>query len=357
VNAGATKMRPWIRWTIGLIWLGTAIVVGVLFWVKSPATATVTVHVSEISFQMDPGRLFDEANQQHFAITGRSNIAISMIPQNSKQTNSVETLSVLGSDATSLCNFYNVRISPLTIAGKGEVTLLYSRFADPKSFSIRTSQPVNGTIAALQGNNLKSAFNCSQVTPAGSSPTSDLIQGQLSPQFASSYRTGADAQFSFREADETIPEENQIRVTGDILVAHVEHLSENLDPTTNSDNSSLLDEKSSMLPSLPGKKNEVVFDGLPSKKSVSINSSDLLLIKPEQDFYIRRLQVEKGIDLEFHGTAKQILLGAGAKDLKNCMPSMFEMLDSKKRGFTVIPSIVAFIVGFLEAIGVLPKKK
>jgi hypothetical protein len=39
------------------------------------------------------------------------------------------------------------------------------------------------------------------------------------------------------------------------------------------------------------------------------------------------------------------------------MPTLFETLDNRRRLFTVIPGIVAFVLGLMEALGLLPKKR
>jgi hypothetical protein len=328
-------LRPWITWTIASVWVGTAIAVGALSLIHKSTTATLTVHVREVRFPTDPGTIFDPIDQHQFTIAGMAEADIST----GGSAGSGATLDVKLTDGTSACNFYNVRTGPLKLLAESEIVLLWPKRADVNSFSIRSSGAISGTVIPMSDGGTDSVFQCSDVE--GGAGSVKMLKGSLSTAFDSSFLTKGHALLNYHSMTNTLPGEQQVRVSGNMNVFHADFAASK-------------EEKATLLEPLPDQFNQVVFDEFSRKVPLSVN--DLVIVKPGADFYIRKLVIERGIQIEGHGTVNDILVGAGSQNYKSVMPSLFETLDRQKRLFTVVPSIVAFIAGVLEAVGLLPKK-
>jgi hypothetical protein len=156
------------------------------------------------------------------------------------------------------------------------------------------------------------------------------------------FGTHGDAQLSYRVRSNEIPGESQVHVSGPLSIAHT-------DPADPGQEKGVI-----LNPISSDSKNQIVFDDI--SRTVLLNPNDLVLIQPGADLYIRRFIVDHGIQLDIHGTVRDIRVGAGSKNLRSCMPSIFDTLDNKKRIYGAIPGIVAFILGLFEAVGLLPRK-
>jgi hypothetical protein len=280
--------------------------------------------------------MLDATDQHQFTIAGASQVSISTITSMHSVT-SVNLTLPLG---TSACNFYDIRTSPLRLLVQSDITLLWPKHAGLNSFSIRSSGALSGTITAIDNKESHSSYQCSDDDNGGAPP--GTLQGPLSDAFDSSFLTKSEAQLNYHSMTNTLPGENQVRVSGEVHIYHVDFTASN-------------EEKATLLEALPNEENKIVFDDF--SRSVPLNINDLVVIRPATDFYIRKVVIDRGIQVECHGTVKDILVGAGSRNYKSCMPSLFDTLDRQKRLFTVIPSIVAFILGLLEAVGLLPKKR
>jgi len=327
-------VRLWIKWTVAAVWLLTAIAVFILSLVHAPTTATVTLHVREIHFRTDPWTMLDAADQIQFTISGPARLRIAIAPAAS----SARDLNLDAKTGAASCSFYSVRTGPLRLVKDTDLTILWPNNADADSFAIRVLEPVSGNIVARHQSEDRAAFACTGVSDTKAN--SDVIQGNLSDSFDSSFSTTGRAQLTFHEAS-TGSLGGNVRVTGTIRVGHI-------DPTESGE------ETAALLDPLAGQANEIVFDRF--SRPLTVNTGDILDIVPGKDFYLRRIQVSHGIELEFHGTVKEVHVGAGAENNENWMPSLFDLLDTKKRLFAVVPSIAAFIFGLLESLGMLPKK-
>jgi hypothetical protein len=334
------KVRPWVRWVTALVWLLTAATVLVLSLMHLPATATVTVLVREVSFVTDSSSLFDSADQDRFSISGPFDITLSGPPAVNSNGHAVSSVEVHGPSTAASCAFYNVRTSPLRLLGDTGILLLWPKNADPNSLIIRLRGRAAGDLSPNGSASAASSYSCSGVEQTAT--TLGEMNGVLSDEFGTTFGTSGDAQLSFRRKSSQIVSDSQIRVSGPLQIAHI-------DPAhPGQEKGSLLD------PYSKKSRNQVTFDD--SSRNVEFNSKDLIVIDPGSDFYIRSLSADHGIQLELHGTVRNILTGAGSKDYKSCMPSVFDTLDSKKRIYGAIPGAVTFILTLLETLGLLPRK-
>jgi hypothetical protein len=329
-------IRPWVRWTVALVWIATAVAVAILVFTHTSATATAIVHVREIKLKTDPGTFLDPMDQDRFTVSGSSELNISSVASHG----AMGTINAHTHFASSSCTFYHVRTSPLKLATETDMTLMWPQRADPNSFSIRLSAPVSGTLAPLTRNALAASFGCTDIEPRAIA--NSFLDGTLSNRFDTSFITNNISQLSFKKALNAQVHQTQLRVAGPIAIVDV-------NPGQTPEETSVL------LPPIADKKNVIIFDD--ASKTIQLNVTDLVLIKPGTDFYIHSLDVDNGLQIEFHGTAKDVLIGAGPNNYKSRMPSLFDKLDNSKRFFAVIPGSVAFILGLLEAIGLLPKRR
>jgi hypothetical protein len=113
-------------------------------------------------------------------------------------------------------------------------------------------------------------------------------------------------------------------------------------------------EKTVLLAPMSGQSNEILFERL--SRTVRVDESDLLLIRPGPYFYIRRFSVDNGIRLSLHGSVHDVSMGAGPDDMRTVMPTLFDQLDNKSRVFAVVPAIVVVLLGILEKLGILRRE-
>lgn len=332
-NAKTTRL--WIKWTVAAVWLLTAIAAITLSLIHTPTTATVTLHVREIHFRTDPWTILDAADQIQFTVSGPARLRIASVPA----PGSVRELDLNAATGAASCSFYSVRTGPLRLVKDTDIAILWPNNADADSFAIRVLDPVSGNIFAKHQGQNRASFVCTGVSDAIN--PSDTIQGDLSDNFDSSFSTTGYAQLVYHELS-TGSLGGNVRVTGKIRVGHI-------DPTGTGE------ETAALLEPLAGQANQIVFDRF--SRPLTVNTGDILEIVPDSDFYLRKIRVNQGIELEFHGTVKEIHVGAGAEQNENWMPSLFDLLDTKKRVFAVVPSIAAFVLGLLESLGMLPKKR
>lgn len=112
-------------------------------------------------------------------------------------------------------------------------------------------------------------------------------------------------------------------------------------------------EKTVLVSPPAGQKNAITFDAL--DRTLDIPDADLLLIRPQSNFYLKRIDAKDSIEANFNGNVQDIQLGAGPSDLKSVMPSLFDHLSAQKKIYGVVPGIVALILGILEKMKLLPR--
>lgn len=299
-------VRRWVRWTIITVWLVTAVAVAILCQTHTSAIATVTMHVREIHFRTDPWGMLDAADQKQFTIAGPARLSIAAAATGDARSGAgrPKEVAVDAPTAASSCSFYLVRTGPLSLAKDSGIALPWPKNADADSFSIRIQEPVSGSINTRHSGDNTSSFLCSGIYVSGNA--SDTIEGDLSESSNSSFATRGDAQLSYHEVSSGSLEGN-VRVTGEIRVGHV-------DPADAGE------ETSALVEALPGEKNEIVFDDF--SPPIALNTSDLIEIVPGRDLYLRRLKVKNGIETEFHGTVRELRVGAGTRNFRSRMPSL-----------------------------------
>jgi len=334
-------MRLWVKWTIALVWAATAMAVVVLDRTHISATATVTVHVREVSFTTDSPTMFDATNQDRLSVSGPADMTLSVIPDEKSHGTYTKSIVVHAPSTASSCTFYNVRTGPLSLPQQTGIVLLWPKNADPHSYSVRLRGQVAGDIYEAGSDSAPSSYLCTTVDSSASLSSGNL-GGRLSNAFATTFGTHGDAQLSYRVRSNEIPGESQVHVSGPLSIAHT-------DPADPGQEKGVI-----LNPISSDSKNQIVFDDI--SRTVLLNPNDLVLIQPGADLYIRRFIVDHGIQLDIHGTVRDIRVGAGSKNLRSCMPSIFDTLDNKKRIYGAIPGIVAFILGLFEAVGLLPRK-
>lgn len=344
------QLRPWVKWTIAAVWVCTVIAVLVLSHIYPPALADVSLRVREISFTTNSQTIFSPANQDQFVVSGVSSINLpatsvepDAIPQHRIENNELE----LQGDASASCTFYNVRTSSIQLLGNSVLTLLWRKNVGESSFAMRSHGPLRGKVTAQPSERNKSGFVCTRIR--GNDGHTGTVEGEFVHQDSIDFVTANDVQLDYRSTDDSDLVDTQVAILNDIRFSHLE-----VKQTQDERPELLPGEKTVLLPALNGQSNDVVFEVV--NKNIKVNEADLLIIRPDKDFYIRKFSVSHGIQLSLHGTVRDVSVGAGPKDLKSQMPSLFEELDTQKRLFTVIPGIVALLLGILEALEVLPRK-
>ncbi len=329
------RLRPWIKWTVVLVWTGTALCVFIFTRIHVPQVATVKVHARELRFRTGAWDILSAADQEQLTVSGPARFGISTIPLGKPaEEHAAYNTVVQTTSAASSCTFYNVRTSPIKLQTETTVILLWPKNAREHTLVIRLQEPINGSISVATSSNQPAGYLCT-----GTMGETNTSSGRLSDSFESSFSTQGDAQLSYHQiSSETLGE--NIKVTGEIRISHREPDRPGAETAT----------------LLPGGKNEIIFDEL-QHRTVSLNEHDLVRIEPGKDLYLRDLTSGEGITAEFHGTLNDIQVGSGSDAYRTCMPSFFDMLVARKEYITVIPGIAAGILGFLEAIGLLPRKK
>jgi hypothetical protein len=75
----AVALRPWVKWTVAFVWASTAVTVVILSWTHLPTSATITVHVREVSFTTDSPAIFDGSDQNRFSVSGPSDFTLAVL--------------------------------------------------------------------------------------------------------------------------------------------------------------------------------------------------------------------------------------------------------------------------------------
>jgi hypothetical protein len=337
------KMRRWIRWTILAVWILTAVSVLVLTQIHVPLTASITLRTREISLSLNPVLLLNNAEESQLSISGPAKFSLVVAGTQGSQT----IVTVDAPTPAASCTFYLVRTdsltfvdSPVNSSGEARMALIWPLNADGDSFIARMPQHLAGNLVAAHGPSDHSSFACSGVSSSLSDQHS--LSGVLSENGGSSFRTRGAFQMTLRQESDDPLKNTNLHVAGRVWVGHIDPLA--IEHAT-----------ATLLQPLPGRKNAVSFDGLP--KNVEFNTTDLIEVDPSSHFDVGSILARNGMQIELHGIVNNLRSGTGSNDLVSCMPSAFDLLDSRKRIFGVIPGIVTAIIGFLEALGLLPARK
>lgn len=340
MSTGPEKpFRSWIGWTIGGIWILTALAVFIATRMHPATAANVLLSVREFSFRTNATSILGPSNQEQLLVSGVGSLRIEFTsPQliNVSGKSVHATALIVEGESSASCSFYLVRSGSLALGAPSTITLGAANAEGGRSFSMKVHGPLSGDLTSRPSEgNLKPGFECKRVrvngAPAGDVEGAFSSQGGDSISFATS-----DARLDFVLAAQSEIGDTQIPVLGELHFFTV-------DPRTSEVKTVLL----------PGQ-NEVTFERL--DKKVTINEGDLLVVTPEDNFYLRKFTVKDGIQLSLHGVARDVRAGAGVGDMQTRMPSAFDHLDNAKRIYGVIPALVTLILGVLEGLGLLRKK-
>lgn len=334
-------MRSWVKVTIATIWICTAVVIVLLNHIHMSTPLSAYLTVREISFKTNAPSILSPADVKQVIATQITGLRLEGQHLKIKGNGAAwmsGTLFAFEGEPPATCTFYQVRSEGIQLSGDTVVKLLRPEHVDEPAFTVKSRAGFRSSLSAQPELNDDSGFVCTQMQREGSQV--GAIEGKLSRDTSIYISTANDAQIDFRATDGSQIGDTQIAVLGDIRFSHIEP-------------GSPPQEKTVLLPPSAGRKNELVFESV--GKTMTVNGGDLLLVRPGDDFYIRQFAVNHGIDLDLHGSVKDVLEGAGPRDLRSQMPSLFDELDDKHRIYTVIPGVVALVLGILEKMGVLPR--
>jgi hypothetical protein len=345
------RIRTWVKWTIVAVWACTGIAVLVLCHVYPSTWANASLHVQEISFTTNSPTVFSPANQDQFVVSGVSSVSLqaTSLKQDAAAQYDIENNELeLYGDASASCTFYNVRTSPIQLLGTSGLTLLWRKNAGESSFAMRSHGPLRGNVTAQPSPTNKSGFVCTRIRAKDGH--TGTVEAEFAQQDSIDFVTANDAQLDFRGTRDSDLMDTQLAILGDVRFSHVE-----VKQAQDERPEQLPGEKTVLLPPLKGQSNEILFEDV--NKHVKVNDADLLIVRPDKYFYIRKFSVNDGIQLSLHGMVKDVLVGAGPRDLKSQMPSLFEEWDARKRALTIIPGIVTSALGLLVMLGILPDRE
>ena len=334
--------RSWVAWLIGGIWAGTALAVLIAACIHPATTANVSLVSRRISFRTNAGHILGPSNEEQLLVSGVASLQI--------QFNSAQTLRTGGSsqavtslraegDSFASCSFYQVRSGGLEVRGAhgpAVITLEVFDASNARTFSLKAHGELNDNLSSRPGElGLRPGFECRAVRVNGGA-TGDL-EGSFSAGGGDSIfvATSRDSRLDFSLARNADISDTQIPILSDLRFSEI-------DPRTSEEKSVLL------------KPAEISFEKV--NKKTTVDASDLLMVVPADEFYMRNFTIKDGIQLSLHGRVRDIRAGAGAKDMATLMPSAFDQLDNAKRIYGAIPLLVGLLLGILEKMAVLGKK-
>ncbi len=335
--------RPWVAWTIGSIWLGTAILILVSTRIHPPTTANASLSVRGVSFRTNARHILGVSDEEQLLITGVDTLQIQLgSPQTVYSGNSqfrAATVNVKG-DSSATCSFYLVRSSGVELSGPSVISLGVPETPGEKSFHLKVHGSISGNLTSQpRQHGLIPGLMCTRVQVNGAPASNMEVRFSLAGGDSAFFVTHSDARLDFDLNSQSQIGDTQIPIFQQVRFSDI-------DPLTS-------EEKTVLLKPPSGYKNEVSFEKL--DKIVSLDDADLLIIVPRSDFYLRRFLVKDGIQLSMHGTVSDVRAGAGASDLQTRMPSLADQLDNKKRLFGLIPALATLILGILEKLGILQR--
>jgi hypothetical protein len=331
--------RPWVAWLIGAIWAGTALAVLILARIHPATTANVSLVTRNISFRTNAGHILGRSNEEQLLVSGVSSLQIEFNSAQSIRTGGTPkhlTSMKAEGDSFASCSFYQVRSSGFEVRGPAVITLEVFDVSNARTFSLKAHGELNDNLSSRPGElGVRPGFECRGVRINGG-PTGN-VEGSFSPGGGDSIfvATSPDSRLDFSLARNADVGDTQIPILTELRFSEI-------DPRTSEEKSVLL------------KPAEISFEKV--NKKTTVDASDLLVVVPADEFYMRNFTIKDGIQLSLHGRVREIRAGAGAKDMATLMPSAFDQLDNAKRIYGVIPLLVGLVLGILEKMGVLGKK-
>jgi hypothetical protein len=333
-------LRRWIFWLVIGVWVGTGLLIFILTQIQPRALANVSLLVRQVSFKTNAKEILSRINAQELVISRISSLEIHgkqalNISVNNHPVPKAVSLRVDGKSPAS-CSFDKVTGSGLMLSDPSLVTLIWP--GKKNSFGITFHGWIKGSLTSQPG----AGVTCRNVEIDGKSVETVDVEFSLSGGDSVNFTTVTDGRFDFRDLDSLLVDDSQIPISGPIQVLSVGPGADPAEP------------KTVLLAPKAGEKNRITFDGI--GKEIILDNADLLVIVPDNDFYLREFKVDDGILLNLHGVINEIRIGAGAKDLRSAMPSLFDHIDARSRVLGVIPAIVALLIGVLEKMKVLPAR-
>jgi hypothetical protein len=333
-------IRRWLAWTIVGVWIATVLALLVATHTYPATTARVSLSVREISFRTNASHILGPSDEEQLLVSGVGSVQIQLNSLQKVTTDEssfpATSIQVEGQPSGS-CTFYRIRSSGLDLDGPSILTFGVPSTVKTRSFNLKVHGPLSGHLTSRPGEAvLKPGFECTRVRVNGG-PVG-RVAVSFSPQGGDSifFSTSPDPQISFDLAAESQIGDTQIPIIAEVRFSHI-------NPHTQ-------EEKTVLLPN----KNEISFEEV--GKNVPLDESDLLVVAPKHEFYLSQFTVQDGVHLTLHGVARNVRKGPGASDLPTVMPSSLDHLDNVKRIFGIAPSIVGFILGILERMGLLAEK-
>ena len=332
-------LRRWLAWTVAGVWIASALAVLVTIRMHPSTDVNASLSVGQFTFRTNASRVLGPGNAEQLLISGVSSLQIQL---NSEQTiktggSSLRTTSIdIHGEPSASCSLYHVRSGGLEMAGPSIITLAAPRTGGRTSFSLKVHGPLSANLTSRPNESgLRPGFECTRVHVNGA-PAGDA-EGRLSPQGGDSifFSSSPDARIDFDLTSQSEIGDTQIPILGEIRFSEI-------DPHTS-------EEKTVLLKPPAGYKNEVSFEKL--DKSFTLDDSDLLVVVPKSDFYLRRFIVKDGIQLSLHGAVRDVRAGAGSSGLETQMLSLFDHLEYGKAIFGTITGLVAVILGILKQMG------
>jgi hypothetical protein len=338
-------MRPVIVWLIAFIWLATFVAVLIAAHVRPTAIIGASLNTKEVSLRTDVTKILGPLNEDQLLVNGMAKVTVlghAMETAFDGASPEVrEEIQLIGFPGAT-CTFYSVRSTGVALTQQpSQITFWKPNLKDQTAFAVKSHGPLSVSLTGQSPESgSHSGFSCLGVSLESGTPGRvDVIFP--SPGDSVDLYTSLDTQLDFRLKQPSEVVDTQIRILNTLRFSHV---APGPDPS----------EKTVLLPPPEGRKNEIRFEGL--DRSVDVGEADLLVIQPQNEFVLKQFNAKDGIELNFHGEVKDVRLGAGPSDLRSVMPSLFDHLSAQKRIYGVIPGIVAFILGILEKLRILPRR-
>ncbi len=320
--------------------MSTALLIFILSQIHQHTLVSVSLVVRQFSFKTNAKEILSRTNEQQLVISGLSSLEIHSrqplnVTANNRSLTKVDYLKLLGRSLAS-CSFDNVSSTGLTITSRPSLITLFW-VEQNNSFGVSFHGSVAGTLTSQPG----AGFGCRNVDMEGNPIESLDVELSHPGGDSMDFTTTTDARLDFRNI-EASPGDSQIPISETLRLSYIE-------PASGS-----TEEKTVLLTPPSGETNRIHFAN--TGKEIILENGDLLVIVPDNNFYLRQFRVDGGIVLSLDGVVKEIRVGAGTNNLRSEMPSVLDDLDAKSRILGVVPSIVALLFAILEKIKVLPAK-
>jgi hypothetical protein len=108
-------------------------------------------------------------------------------------------------------------------------------------------------------------------------------------------------------------------------------------------------EETSRMSTIIGEKGEITFKELEKKRPVPVGSEDYVILDDLENFFIKKLHIENGINLIFHGRVGKLATGPEGY-VKNRLPSFLEWLYARESWLLYLTVLVSIGTPALAAL-------